>query len=166
MTYNCSVDPGEFQAIMTRADGLINREKADEAVFAIEDMLHNKPSMPVELKTYRKHVKTIIKLLHQQQELLDGYSEMFNRLVSDSEEKKGCRWQPEEDELLIDMVCDGETSMLEISTTLGRTVPAIKTRISKLVGVKRISKEIAGRFVGLVDGRKTKCFISGELFNE
>lgn len=166
MTFDCSVDPREFLALMVSAEGLINREKADEAVFAIEDMFHNKPSMLTEVKTYRKHVKTIIKLLHQQQELIDGYSEMFNRLVSDSEEKKGSRWQPEEDELLIKLVCDGEASMLEISTTLGRTVPAIKTRISKLVGIKRISKEIAGRFVGLVDGHKTECFISGELFNE
>ena len=57
-------------------------------------------------------------------------------------------------------------SMLELSTTMGRTPSSIKTRLSVLVGKERLSQEIAGKFLGLLNGNIVDGEISGILYKE
>lgn len=157
------VDPKEYGALMFNTENMISKSEIDKAVFAIEDMRHQRPNVANELRTFRKYVPILIRFCYQQQKLIDGYEKLFARIESDSEDKKGQKWCDQEDELLIELACSG-MSMLELSTTLGRTPGSIKTRISRLVGTKRISQEIAGRFVGYVNGIHTECSVNGTIY--
>lgn len=159
------IPPKNYGALMIDSRELVLKDEANRAVLAIEKMVHEKPNMAKEVMTYRKYLPIIIRILHQQQELIDGYEKLFERLETDSEDKKGQRWCNQEDELLIELVCN-DMSMLEISTTLGRTPASIKTRLTKLVGTKRLSKKVAGRFVGYIDGIQTECSVEGTVFNK
>jgi len=69
------------------------------------------------------------------------------------------RWTQEEDELLIEAASDGTKTIIDLSKAFGRTPGAIQSRITKLVGIKRLSEEIAGRFMGTINGE----FIEGEI---
>lgn len=76
-------------------------------------------------------------------------------------ERNRKRWTPEEDELLIERAArDGETTV-SLSRAFGRTPGAIQTRISYLVGINRLSQNVAGRFVGTVDGKQVEGNIDG-----
>lgn len=149
----------------TFSDDLLDRNVVQKAITALIQLKVEKPNISKELLTYRKYVPILLK--HAEQ--LDGFnrrlSKTFERMESDSEEKKYQRWTPAEDEKLIELVCNPKWSMLEISTTMGRSVPAIKSRVTKLVGLKRISQEVAGKFIGTVDGNKIEGTISGTLYH-
>lgn len=135
------------------------------AFTAINDVIAERPPIPKELKVYRKYVPTLMDCLRLCLEAIHMYEQMLERMENDSEGKKWQRWSDKEDELLIELVCDG-CSMLRLSTTLGRTPGSIKTRLSKLVGLKRISQKVAGRFIGCIDGEQTECVVDGTVYKE
>lgn len=62
--------------------------------------------------------------------------------------------------MLIEEVC-GDTSIHELSLMFGRTPSSIKTRVSTLVGLERISQEVAGRFIGKINGDDANADIEG-----
>lgn len=75
------------------------------------------------------------------------------------------RWSKEEDDLLIDLVVQGESEVV-ISTTLGRSVSACKTRCSTLVGIGRTTVEVAGYFIGQLNGENVDGMIHGHVLPE
>ena len=50
-----------------------------------------------------------------------------------------------------------------VASLFGRTPSAIASRVSYLVGIERVSQEIAGRFVGTLNGQHIHGMIDGEL---
>ena len=74
------------------------------------------------------------------------------------------RWTNEEDETLINLVCEGKTNIHKISTILGRSPGAIQTHISYLVGRKRITQEVAGKFIGFINGITAEAEICGTVY--
>ena len=147
-------------------DALTKEEKKEyrTAIFKLQENIHQRPVLSKELQTYRRYVPLLIKGLQLETAVADGYAKMIERYITNSEARKNKRWLPEEDEVLVNMVCD-DNSIFEISLTLGRTPASIKTRLSNLVGTKRISKNIAGKFIGKIDGILTECEIEGTVFN-
>lgn len=45
----------------------------------------------------------------------------------------------------------------------GRSAGAIATRVSYLVGIKKVSEEVAGKFVGYLDGKHVEGVINGTV---
>jgi len=76
------------------------------------------------------------------------------------------RWTQEEDEMLIEAATDGTKNIIDLANAFGRTPGAIQSRITKLVGIKRLSEEIAGRFIGTINGEFVKGDIDGTLRKE
>ena len=109
-------------------------------------------------------------------DLMDGYSgmnttgvwalHMLACLIESQQVNQNKRWTDEEDEMLIEMACDDEVSMIDLALFFGRSPGAIQTRITNLVGVGRISQEISGRFVGSINGEHVAGVIEGELRKE
>lgn len=139
------------------------KEQFEEAMLKLCKLRTNRPKLAVELATYRKYVPVLMKKCDLISEMNSSLKKQIDRYGTDSEEKKHKRWSEEEDLLLIEMACS-DMSLLEVSTTMGRTPSSIKTRLSKLVGVKRISSEIAGRFIGTVNGEQTEGVLKGTLY--
>lgn len=151
---------------VTFADDLMSKNDFQKAYKVLKDLGSEKNNVSKELLAYRKYVPMILQAMEQMQEINRRLSKSFERIETDSEEKSGQRWTPEEDEMLIELVTDSKWSTIEISTTLGRTVPAIKSRVSKLVGLKRISQEVAGRFIGTINGNDVEGTISGTVYTK
>ena len=153
-------------AILFDSTQMILKEEAGEIVGILVQIGSESRGAGRDLILYRKYVPKLIQICQQQQEIIDGYTKTFDRYITDSEKHKNKRWSKDEDEVLIELVCDNDTSLLEISTTLGRTPGAIKTRLSNLVGTKRISQKVAGRFIGTVNGDRSDCEINGVIYKE
>ena len=138
-----------------------------EAMLKISQVIQNRPkSIVEELRIYRSNARKLLKYIEERDKLLKWALEQNSRFENDCDEKKYQRWTSEEDEMLIELVCDEKTSLLELSTIMGRTVSSIKTRITKLVGVKRISQKVAGKFIGSINGEEKEVNISGTLYKE
>ena len=141
--------------------------ETNEALIKVLSVIQNRPkSIIVEVNTYRKYIPKLINYIKERDKLLDFAIKQIERYENDCDDKRFKRWTPEEEEMLINLVCDENYSMLQISTMMGRTVPSIKTKISNLVGVKRLSQKIAGRFIGTMNGENIETNLNGIIYKE
>ena len=129
-------------------------------------MLHRPKKMIQELLVYRQYVPTLIKVVVAMGDVNRGIRMQNERYEAMTAEKSHKRWTPEEDESLIETVCREDTNIHEISAIFGRSPAAIQRRITHLVGVKRLSQAVAGRFVGTIGGVETDSDISGIVYRE
>ncbi len=145
----------------------LKHEKAyyQRAVLELMKTVYQRPKFAQEISAYRKYVPILLEYCEGIDKFNGVLNKTFERLENDSEDKHYKRWTEEEDEILIEAVCSNR-SMLEVSTMMGRTVPSIKTRVSKLVGLKRLSQEIAGEFIGTLNGAEVCGHISGTVKKE
>jgi len=114
------------------------------------------------MQEYRKNADKAITALMNTKELIAYLCELIERMMADEDANKYKRWTKEADEALIEMICQGD-NIYTIATALGRSPSSIHTRTSKLVGINRISKEIAGEFMGTLNGADIKGRIEGTL---
>ena len=120
-------------------------------------------SIIVELNVYRKYVPIMIKAYCIQSEGMKKAVKQIDRCTDIDYDRGNKRWTNEEDETLINLVCEGKENIHRISTILGRSPGAIQTHISYLVGRKRLTQEIAGRFIGTIDVKSAEAEICGTL---
>lgn len=143
------------------------RARAAKIVTKVTELQANpKGNAYIQLKEWKKIGDDIIKYFYAYGTVLEKYSTSYKDLETGTSRNNNKRWTADEDEKLIELVCAGEWSPIEISTTFGRSIPAIKTRVSKLVGLKRLSAEIAGQFIGTIDGEKVEGRIDGKVYKE
>ena len=151
----------------TDDDVLMYRCDNNEAAYKLSTIIQNRPkSIVVELNTYRKYVPQLIKALIDATMVMNASVKQSERYANPKAEKDHKRWTENEDKMLIDMVCYKDCSMMEIATTFGRTVSAIQTRLTYLVGVKRLSQQIAGKFIGKINGEQTEADLVGTVYKE
>ena len=105
-----------------------------------------------ELKIYREYVPMIIKWGFGNQEILQDVLADNRRLTGTPGARSGKRWTSEEDRVLIDLATADDAAIIPIATTLGRSPQAISSRLTYLVGISRVTQEIAGRITGYIDG--------------
>ena len=118
-------------------------------------------------KVFKKYVPILLKSYCLISEINDDYTKMFDENCGGEKRKKNKRWTPEEDEMLIEYLCLGETpSQVELALAFGRTPSAIKTRVSQLVGIGRLSQQIAGKFIGTIDGEQVEGKIVGTVMKD
>lgn len=117
----------------------------------------------IELKKYRLYVPVLLaNIIRHVNENLD-LEEENTRIRTGKSKRSNKHWTNDEDELLIDLVCS-DVSMFEIAITLGRTVPSISNRLTKLVGLNRISQQVAGKFIGTANGEEFKANLVGTIY--
>ena len=83
-------------------------------------------------------------------------------------DRQGVRWEAWEDELLVGIAADGEDldlrhALANLAGSLGRTPAAVSSRLSYLVGMRRMSQEVSGRLEGFLNGLPIDGTISGTL---
>lgn len=137
-----------------------------KAFTVLSGLMHEKPKggAIAELNLYRKYVPMILRFLLEQQRVLEDATDTIVRYRTDCEKKKNKRWTPEEEETLIELTCRDDMSCMDIATTLGRSVSAIKTKLSQLVGVKRLSASVVGRFFGKANGVDAELDLDGTVY--
>lgn len=147
---------------------LEGKGKYFESVKRLCSLVQSRPkNVMIELKQYREIAPVLIELIHMLYRMHKASMQQVSRYENVKAEKSGKRWTKEEDDLLVEIVCDREDKTeLELSNLFGRSPSAIKTRLSYLVGVKRIKQEIAGRFIGKIDGETQETFIDGTLYKD
>ena len=107
-------------------------------------------------------------MFHHSKYLLDmmyACIDIVEQFTEGTTKRNRKRWSKEEEEMLIDEVCEGMT-ITQISLELGRTPTSIQTKISNLVGLKRLSMDVAGRFIGTIDGEEVNGNISGQVYKQ
>lgn len=114
-----------------------------------------------QLQQFRKLVPELINAYTALWETQDALLEEFDRMCAKTQANKNKRWTKEQEECLVELVCRGNLSPVEISATMGRSVTAISTKVSDLVGVSRISQNVAGQFFGKINGEQTSGIIEG-----
>lgn len=160
-------DPRKDDILLWNPKLMSDPKACNAAVIALLKLQREKPkSIVVELNMYRKHVPKLLELYFQKYDIAHACVKETERFHSDCEDKKYKRWTDEEDNVLIDLVCEEEKSPMEIALCLGRSVSAIKTRVSVLVGKKRLSQKIAGKFIGTINGEETETSIDGIVYKE
>lgn len=130
----------------------------------INELLDNPKMSPyLQLQKWRKLGKQMFEMTKFHDELVKVSNDQLKRISDSTAANANRRWTKEDDEILIEMACDENTSLIEIASIFGRSTTAISTRISYLVGINRISKEIAGKFEGLLNGEKVQGNIKGTI---
>ena len=146
---------------------LPNRGEFLEAVHKVYNALQNKPkSIIVELNIYRKYCPILMKVLILSTEIQKTAIREKEQALNGIAKNTNKRWTEEEDNALIEKVCDPNENIQTLSIIFGRTPAAISNRITTLVGVKRLSQEVAGRFVGYINGERTEADIAGIVHKE
>lgn len=101
------------------------------------------------------------------------YVDITKQAIKEADRLQNCvdrnhkRWSQEEDEKLIESVTSDnfnpDGGFIDMARMFGRTPGAIQSRITYLVGIKRISQNVAGKFQGKVNGIDTEGYIEGVL---
>ena len=158
-------NPREDGALLWNTNLMSDEKEFNAALFALYKLQSERPkSIVVELNMYRKHVPKLLEMYFLKADLLNASIKENERFHSDCEDKKHKKWTEEEDKLLIDLVCDSEQSPMEIAIALGRSVSSIKTRVSTLVGRKRLSQKVVGKFVGKIGDEDAETTINGVVY--
>lgn len=131
-------------------------EMAGKAFKELLDLVVHTPSSSyIELKKYRQYVPVMLWEQVNFHNEMNNVIEYCKRMETDCKdgEKYNKRWGKVEDEWLIDAVCH-DVPILKIAVALGRTPSAVQTRITHLVGVNRLSQQVAGKFIGMANGEE------------
>ena len=129
----------------------------------IDQLIYNpKKNAYLQLLQWKKIGKAASELLVFQQEMIKNWAEESEQWKAGKARNNRKRWSAGEDELLIEYVSKN-VSIHEISKIFGRTPAAISTRVSELVGINKLSQEIAGKFIGKLNGMDIEAHIDGTL---
>lgn len=137
------------------------------AMCRVSSALYQRPkSIVVELQTYRKHVPTLLQGLINYSKWINVLTQQNARLSEIDYEKSNKRWTPDEDNKLIEIICGERENIHTISAMFGRSPSAIKSRITYLVGVKRLSQSVVGKFIGTINDEEVEGEIKGIVKKE
>ena len=139
-------------------------EICDAAIQLMKVSTERPKSLIAEIATYRKYVPVLIKAYCKQSEWLKKATMQIDRCTDIEYDRGNRRWTSEEDETLISLVCEGKYNIHMISTMIGRSPAAITSHISVLVGRKRLTQEVAGKFIGTINGESAQGEIVGTVY--
>lgn len=162
------INPDEFDVLLFNRKNITDvTSKGKVAAQKLHSNYTQKPkSIIVELNVYRKYLPDLIKYFVLITKVNEAAVKANDRLFAQGSENHYKRWTPEEDTMLIEEVCKGDSSLNEISIVFGRSPAAISNRITTLVGVKRLSQAVAGRFIGTINGKETSADVSEVVYRK
>ena len=138
------------------------RAKAFKELFDIV-VKHDSISSYIELKKYRQYVPILVAESFFDTEMAYKFSEENSRITTGKSNRSNKHWTEEEDNELIELVC-ADNSLFTIAVALGRSPASIANRLTKLVGLKRISQQVAGKFIGMANGEEFKANLVGTIY--
>lgn len=124
---------------------------------------NNKWSVHQRLVKYAELCRAMVKLLIAQNEFMNGLTAEYKQLTGGTGERAHKRWTPHEDEILVDMVCQEDSTLIELALAFNRTPQAITSRLTYLVGVSKVNRQVAGRLIGYLDGEPVDGYFEGRL---
>ena len=166
---------GSFSPVKNGEVTLFKKDKVIEALNGIEPIeavrnlekacgMYGDTCKPAEqLRLFKKYTPTLLGLYYMQVECTNAAVKENRRVTNNTLERSRKRWDKDEDETLIELAADDRFSIGNIAIYMGRTPGAIASRITYLVGIQRMSQEIAGRFVGQINGELVNGYIDGVL---
>lgn len=126
---------------------------------------HDKRNVFQKLKAYREHSQRLMKRLLEIEAILESFKAENRMLRGDTGSRHHKRWTPQEDEALIELAVGG-ASQIELATCMNRTPGSVGSRLTYLVGIRKISREVVGRIIGYLDGEPVDGFFEGSLREE
>ena len=144
----------------------VSKDEASKAIMALYDVTMNPKPLMQAYRIYKKYVPVLLAHnanINDFDQALERKLETLDKTVGDRSNK---RWTNGEDEWLIEQICKEDASLFEISTTLGRTPASVQARVTKLVGLHRLSEKIAGKFIGNIGDEHVEAHIDGTLIKE
>ena len=138
-----------------------------QAWYALWKTLDNRPKSIIdEVRIYRRYVPTLLNYVKDANKHIKIEQTKNRRLTDIDHERSNKRWSKQEDEMLINLVCEEKHNIHKLSSIFGRSPQAIQSRISELVGVRKLTQEIAGRFIGSINGNDVSGDIHGKVYKE
>lgn len=122
-------------------------------------IVHPPKSAFAKINAYQELLRRAALRILALEDLKEAMMLEIERHESNVGEQSRKRWTPEDDELLIEVAAQDGATIFGMAKEFGRTPGAIQSRISHLVGVKRMSAEVAGRFIGTLNGQ----FVEGDI---
>jgi predicted HTH transcriptional regulator len=158
------VDIGKLCDYYGVSDSESLKKETRTAITKLFECSHSKGgNMAQKYRTYERYVPVLLKLHFQFQDMIEKQSKQIERYEKAASARKNARWTSDEDNALVEMVAQGGIGVHELSTMFGRSPASISTRLSKLVGIGRISQDIVGRFIGTLNGEEVSGQIDGTL---
>jgi hypothetical protein len=115
------------------------------------------------LTKYAELTAMMVKILIRQNESLNGLWAEYNQLTGHEGERARKRWTEREDEILVDQACQDGMTLLQLALAFNRTPGAVSSRLTYLVGVSKVSRVVAGRLIGYLDGEPVDGHFEGKL---
>ena len=144
--------------------GFESKEEMSETIKTVTKLLKKpKGTAFIQLLQWRKIGAKMLLMLKMQKMMVDAAENTMKRVNDKTCERSHKKWTEIEDEQLINAVCNESSSIIDIACLFGRSPAAIKTRVSYLVGIKRVSSDIAGKFIGTLNGADIQGDIKGKL---
>lgn len=154
-------DPREDGILALNKNELNNETGAELARQLLQLLEEPKGSAFHQLQAWKKLGKKLYRFMKNQDDLIQLQKKESQRIFESTTEKKYKRWTPEEEKTLIDMVTQPDMTLVKLATMFGRTPSAIQAKLTNLVGLKRVDRKIAGKFVGNLNGEHVEGFVDG-----
>lgn len=68
-----------------------------------------------------------------------------------------------EDSALIELTADEKETLASIAVTLGRSPQPVASKVSQPVGVRKMSRNVAGRLIGTFNGAQIEGDLNGTV---
>ena len=117
-----------------------------------------------ELMKNREAIRLLLQCVGEFQLWCFGWKWLAEQFM-DSDMNAHKPWSAEEDNELIECICNDMPEVF-LAAKFKRSPNAIKTRVSTLVGKKRISQKVAGKFIGKVNGKQTVADLLGTVYRK
>lgn len=171
------IDSSEFFNVKNSLPSHVTLFKKEEIIATLESM-PGWAILPAECMNALTHqsgnsfayIKKLRELLYRTcqlhlvtRQILDKALMELDRYEDGYADQSRKRWTEEEDEALIERAACDDSTPIQLAQEFGRSPGAITSRISYLVGIKRVSSKVAGRFIGRIDGQEVEADIDGVL---
>lgn len=105
------------------------------------------------LQDYRKHSAALMDLHFNLSEVVRFQTQELEVVKGGDYERARKRWTEEEDDALIEFASREEApNLMDLSLTFQRSPAAVSSRLTHLVGIRRITEALMGRITGYLDG--------------
>lgn len=157
---------GNFKRVFSEERVRYAEEQVNRAMDAYVFLVAKPPAnVAKRLEKWRWITETLIKGYNEQGRALAAFMAALRELQGAEAEHNNKRWSKEEDDLVVEWRCQDFT-IQRIAISLGRSPASIATRLTYLVGIKRLFINVDGKIVGSLDGDEVDGHFKGILEKE
>lgn len=153
----------------TRTDGLIGLAAGLQETLTGLIRLNESPRGPVhtQLRNYRRWTTQLLNVYWKQVDMINQMGQMLNQLRGEGATLQRKRWTADEDDLLVEAATQTETpDVLDLAVTFHRSPAAIASRLTYLVGKRKLSQAVVGHITGYLDGDPVEGHFDGVVTAE